>query len=409
MPVTVDGTNVGNMANGKGSSVAWTEKLASGLPYGTHTVTFTWTANINDPGLLQWIVYQPKKPTIPSTAIEIADYNIMADYVNDAASPNTVKSISTGVLRKQNIRELIYSGTWNAVSAVDVGFESGLGISTAAATTTYFEYTFFGTGFNVRIPSGSGAGTVAWIASLDGPANTNWSSYTSSVSSGTTVTFTASTGTLSIPTSAVRATLFVRGLPLGTHTVRLTKSSGAFTSYFGSFDIITPIHSHKSNLYADLQNTLPVGSQSLMDSRVTSPYPNSFSAPKAWAQAVGVTSGPTMAGVTSGIGVPIPDLSVTIKTTGSPLNVSYAINLGATTATGSNVWFFVVIDGVSVNQMQPDITVYTAGLGSMLVTYTGIFPVASGTHKVDVYWRVGGGGSTLIATSTYRTLTAKEI
>jgi hypothetical protein len=397
--VTVDGVNQGNLAAIGVGGQERTTKLASGLPYGTHTVKITrTTAAIGAVRFSQFIVYGPSKPVLPTGCVELADYYDMADYANDAASPNTVDTISTGVLRKLQLREMVYSGTWT-IDAFSSGVAGGFSTYTSSATTDYVEYTFFGTGFNLRSPGGTGSGAVSWTASLNGPANTNWSSYTTSISAGGTVSsWTASTGLLSVPTSASRYTLFVSGLPLGKHTVRMTKTSGAFVSYFNGFDIITPVHSPKGNAPGDLQNTLPVGSCAIGDNRKFSE--TSVKPLANWAQAVGMATTTT----TSTSYVPIADMSTTIKTTGNPIDVRFSINSRHSSAAVST-YYKIYVDGVPVSQefffSEPTAN-YTE-----VVTFSLILPLSSGVHKVDAYWKTDSGTAT--TDSTGRSLTVTEL
>jgi hypothetical protein len=398
---SIDGGSLTAWTGTAGNTTKRVQKVVSGLPYGTHTFKFyrnsasTWV-----PTIYQFIVYQPKKPAIPATAVELCDYNVMADYSNDTASPTTNLTISKGVLRKVNTREMVYVGSWSFLS-LDPAYESGYSSYTADATTSYFEYTFFGTGFNFRCQGGTGAGATSWTVSLDGPSNTNWSAYTSSISSGTTATWTASSGTLSVPTAAAKFALFVSGLPLGFHKIRFQKASGAYNTYFESLDIITPIHSYKSNLYADIQNTLPVGSNSLMDSRKTSMIKESLPAQKAWAQAVGIFSDPTQSSTTK---IPLTDMSVTIKTNGGPLKIDYTVCIKHD-GVGQSMRTAVYVDGVAVTG-DKIIHQQVANLISIL-SDSVIVPVSAGVHKVDVYWSTST--STATAFGTNRNLTVQEL
>jgi hypothetical protein len=66
--VYVDGTLVGTtFFQGR----AETLKICSGLSYGTHTVKFVKTVHSVNGGVHDFIVYQPKKPTLPEGAVEL--------------------------------------------------------------------------------------------------------------------------------------------------------------------------------------------------------------------------------------------------------------------------------------------------------------------------------------------------
>ena len=79
--VTIDGASAGNITTATSGAIL-NAKICSGLPYGTHIVKVLRSAAVNGSMLFSsFKVYQPKKPTLPAGAIELADYNLMADYV----------------------------------------------------------------------------------------------------------------------------------------------------------------------------------------------------------------------------------------------------------------------------------------------------------------------------------------
>lgn len=395
----IDGGTAQAWPNTAGIASPRTMKIVSGLPYGTHTFKLnrvtaaTWT-----PVILGFKTYQPKKPSLPSAsgAVELADYNVMANYIPLASISNEV-IMSQGVLAKASMREATYVGTW---SVVQPGAITKEGYITGTATAgSYVQYTFFGTGFDFRFTKNSAA--MSFQVSVDG--STNLSGYsTSLVYGGSGLTFTPSTGTLSgtATTSESGNTISVYGLPLGLHTVKVAWISGS-NLYAESFDIITPIHSTKSNAYADLQNTLSVGSCAIADNRKTSAIKDSLPATKAWAQAFGITVTPS---TTSTSPVPVPDMSVIIKTNGGALDISYSLLTGNSNP-GQDTIAQIYVDGMAVGQYKyfDEATAnYAYEISDRLVV-----PVSAGIHKVDLYYWVSGG--TGRASDRTRTLIAKEI
>ena len=257
--MAIDGVALGTVTSTP--TVPTLLKIVSGLPYGTHTLSWTPPGGAGGPRIANFIVYGPKKPSIPSGAMELADYNVLANY---AAGSTT--AVSAGVIRKAGGREAVYSGTWIAV-ALDLGFNCGLSIATATAAS-YVEYYFFGTGIEHSNFIGSNT-AVNQTYAIDG--STNLSAYTTSVIAPAigTVTFVAATGVLSGTAGATAgygAKVSITGLPLGLHRIRITQTSGNGV-YADSFDIITPIHTHKNNGPFIVQNTLSVGSSGINDSR----------------------------------------------------------------------------------------------------------------------------------------------
>lgn len=407
--VQVDGGAASNLSSAN-SAILRTEKIVSGLPYGTHTVKINWVSSTTYIfGLYGFTVYQPKKPTIPATALELCDYNVMADYALSSTT-GTAGTISSGVLRKFATRENVYVGTWPALG-IDVLFLCGYSVYTSTSGS-YAEYVFFGTGINIKMYLGNSAQNFTLSVGVNGGSlSGNLSSYTSAFNyTGSGLTYTNTTGTVSGTSSGASgyngAVFSLSGLPLGVHKVRFTLNNTT-TTYVDAFDIITPIHSTKSNLYADLQNTLTVGSNSLMDSRKTSMVKETLPAQKAWAQAVGITNGPT-SNVTYPTLVPMPDMSVTVKTNGRPIKIDYSVVCtvdAAGAAAFAMVYPYVNGEGVIGSQRY---TTEAVSAGSLTISGSIVHPVAAGTHKVDLYWS-RGGGTAVTADGTRRSLTVIEL
>jgi len=413
--VTVDGASIGNLASTAINATQRIEKVVSGLPYGTHTVKIIRpTGAAYTLAIAKFIVYQPKKPTLPSGAVELADYNVMADFV--ANTVGATDTISTGVLRKMNSREFVYvNGTggttdWTSPTS-DVNSPSGFEIRTDR-TNGYFEYTFFGTGFDFRFSSASNR-SANITALLNGLALTsaNFSGVTASTY-GTGVTYGGSSGaSFALPASNTLdmndaastngAGFRISGLPLGRHTIRFNNNTASSNLIHSCFDIITPIHSPKSNLFTDLQNTLPVGSQGISDNRKTSPIKDGGLQPKSSARAIGVVVSPT---TTSTSFIPCPDMSVTLRSAlGGKLKINGYINWRNSGINGYGI-FVVYINGI---QIGVDCGAQTYAATVDILSYINeTVIVGPGVHKVDVYWRTASG--TLTAQAIGRNLTVEE-
>lgn len=393
--VSIDGGTPLTLVQGTASYKV--HKIASGLAYGTHTVK----VNSPYPGVgglppphrpYSFTVYQPKKPTIPATAVELGDYNVLADLVANTTAG--VDTISQGVLRKEiSQREAVYVGAgWTLPSAVYPSTAVGGWQAYTGTVGQYVEYTFFGTGFEKRCYSTAGATFTVQVDGAFPAAVTYYGGYNS---------YTPATGALTANVGTVASGFRVVGLSLGVHKVKVALASGTYL-YTEAMDIITPIHSTKSNLYADLQNTLPVGSCSLTDSRKTTALLSSMSTPKAWAQAVGTSKSPE-ATTTSTTLVPCPDMSLTIKTSGGSLKIDFSLNVAF--SSGAELNWAIYVDGVKSMDTK---NVAPLTTGYFVFTDSFIIPVASGVHKVDVYW-ASGGGQTLTLRSPQRNLTAQEL
>ncbi len=407
--VYVDGTSIGSLT---GSTPEGKIKIVSGLPYGTHTVKILRTASSNAAvWITYFIVYQPKKPSIPSGVVELADYNVMADF---AVGSVGVLNVSTGVLRKSNTREIIYvngtggSNNWNIGADVD-NEASGFSI-TSDRTNAYAEYTFFGTGVDFRYFAAGNRSSSIQVSlqnltaggSLSNATTANFG--TATFSQYGVGSFNSSTGILNQNGSNTGGSgLRISGLPLALYKIRVLNNTASSFLSVTNFDIITPIHSVKSNVYADLQNTLSVGSQGISDNRKLTPVKNVLPIQKAWVQAVGKQSSPTS---TATFAVPMPDMSLTIKTNGQPLEISYSASLNNSTA-GVYIYTRVYVDGVPVGTIQYT-TSSPSGGGYVYINADSVFvPVSAGTHKVDLYWYTSSG--TITARELSRILKAKEI
>lgn len=393
--VTVDGVSIGSLS-ATGYLSRTQIKIVSGLPYGTHVVKFTnGSGTTFDDKFESFIVYGPKKPVVPTGATEIADYFVMADYV--ACSTAGLETVATGVIRKQGAREFVLIGSWTpglSVTANVGGWEIGNG---AAAGT--LQYTFFGTGLEIRNEANTAhASSIQVSFNGQNATTTNFPSLVASSYGGNS--FNTATGILSAAVSTVsNSGTSIRGLPLGLYTVKFV--TGAQNWFPDAIDIVTPTHAAKSTSVGDLQNTLPIGNLALSDSRQA--LISSSGASKSWSQAVGVQSSPSSTSTTF---VPVPDMSVTIKTTGGLLEIAYSVtNQSSGTANGAN--FQVYVDGVAVGVIQSQLIGVAARWCSTVDNL--IVPVSPGVHKVDLMWASDGGGVTISIRNTSRSLKVREL
>lgn len=400
--VTINGASVGNLGVvGTVPNATLRTKIVSGLPYGTHVVKLTSAgANLS---VGDFCVYGPKRPTIPSDAIELADYYLMADYsVASSAAPGFT---SAGVLKKFGAREAIYSGTWIAPSLDVTNFRGGLNIQTLTVAS-YMEYTFFGTGVEHH-GFANNSSVMNFTVTVDGSAlnaGTNVGSTSSLVAVSTGLTLSAAgtvTGTASGSGSYI---VRVSGLALGKHTVRVTQNTaGNGTLYNDSFNVITPIHSPRGNLPGNLQNTATVGSCAIGDSRRFSEL-QALDIPN-WSQALGITFNPS---ASSSAEIPMPDMSCILRTSGNPIEIFYSAEWISSAINGQAL-FRVYVDGISVGVEKAPQMVGNAAAVETLVQDSFIIPVAAGVHVVQVYWRVATGGTTITAQVTRRNMKVREI
>lgn len=242
----VDGSSIGTEVVASSSIQPRTFKVCSGLPYGSHTVKIVRNSAVAFTcGISDFIVYQPKKPVLPEGAIELAEYNIMADFVaNTTAGAGT---ISTGVVRKASEREFVYSGTWLVQQIASLVNGTQLNGTTSGG---YAERPFFGEGFDFRFRNDPTHGANSSI-SIDGlilnetnfTINGSGSGPAVTVSEYGTGSFNTTTGVLDQSGTAEEGGgLTVSGLPNTQHIFRWTNNV-ATQGIIGTLDIITPIHS----------------------------------------------------------------------------------------------------------------------------------------------------------------------
>lgn len=367
------------------NNVIQTLKIVSGLPYGTHTFKLNLVSisggafNLN-----KFIVYQPKKPSIPSGSIEITDYNVMANFTANATAG--AENIATGVLRKAAMRELIYSGTsWTIAVATGAGTTGAVAgiITLGAASAQTVRYSFFGTGFDFRLSTPVAANT--FTMTIDG-TNPTAAGATATGFYGQFASFVAGTGVAtSTGTGAFGSGLWVSGLALGHHTVVITQNAA---NQYGveSCDVISPVHSHKT-ASRNLQNQATVGSQSLSDSRALTPIKDALPGQKAWAQAFGILSNPS---TTATSFVPLPDMAVEVKTSGGDLKISYS-STQQESIVGASTNVAIFINGAQFGSAKgfiaPTIN-YPFTISDSLR-----LQVPPGTYLVQLMWNAGGSGT----------------
>lgn len=398
--ISVDGNNVGTglttaLGDGKGNVV----KIASGLPYGTHTVRIIRTTAVGvGLAISDFIVYGPKKPSIPSGAIELYQYYVMADYVNPATTTNW--SVPTGVIRKMNTRELMYSGTWNA-GTIGANYPSGWQFNTST-TGAFVELQFFGTGINYSFANNGGA--QSQTVSIDG--SSNLSAFTTLLTATAGLSFTAATGVITgSPAGSINHNnLSISGLTLGWHTIRVAWTSGTVLAP-ECFDVICPIHAPAINLPANFQNTIMVGNDYLWDLRKWSKLQVTEEMAAKVAVARAISNSPT---TTSTSFIPLPDMSVTWYSDGEWVEISY--NLQATQSnTGQSNVFVLYLNGLPIQDPTNGGKFMTAFATNDSKVVSDVLPLflPKGFHKIDVYWRVNGGTGT--ASGLSRILTVKKL
>jgi hypothetical protein len=335
-------------------------------------------------------------PSLPANSTQLAEYNVFANYSANASS--TLNTIASGVLRKQNMREALYTGTGWASSTpiVTTAQTSGYEISTSTSndTSTYY---FWGTGFEFRFTADTAATAPTLTVLIDGltPSTTNFPGSTTT-SYGNVTSFTASTGAVVTSTngSANHSGFGVSGVTLGWHklTVQLTNTPGAGNGWNPMcLDIITPVYSYAYGVNGD-----PVGSISINDIRNILPN-NSYNLYKpGFMSRYGVNNTWNLTNTNAG-SIPISDLYGYFYSDGSPLMISY--NIMAENSGSGESFFQLYIDNQAYGMP-------TGVVASSHTTVTGNVPInlPAGLHFVSLAW-YQAGGTTATYYETVRSLT----
>lgn len=385
-----------------GSTVTRITKIASGLPYGTHTLRIVRVSAVTwNPYISNFIVYGPKKPALPVGAIELSDYSILANYI--ANTVGGVDTIGTGLLRKTGHREFVRdSGSWgynnSGILSGVANHVGGLEIYTNQGGVSV-NLTFFGTGFEIRGKAGASSSTTSSATlTVDGiaPSGVTTSTYGGWSYSGNTINMRVS--------DSVGAGMTLTGLPLGIHTVKILNNAITGNNmYIDAIDVITPIHVHKNNGPFTMQNVMSVGSQGVNDGRVF--LASAFTGKKFrnTSQSTGLTSGPSVTSTSAF--VPMTDMSCVADCQTGLLNINFVFSWANGTPASLTISFF--IDGVPVGTNMSQIDGNSTPGWNVTTPLTLLAPVSVGRHVVQVMWKTGS--TQIDAVSTHRILTVTDI
>jgi len=396
--IRIDGVSIGSLNPSTLDGVK-IQKIVSGLPYGIHSMEIiNNTGGVDGFGIFDFIVYGPKASILPSGAIKLFDYFLMADYDASTAVGTTEADsveVPEGALYKASIVEPIYEGSsWGIFNVINI--PSGR-LLTTVTNGDKVRYTFFGDSVSIFNRANAAGDDPVFTIRIDGVLTAGATNLVNLIDS-TGGTYTVSAGIR----EPVRATF--TGLSYGLHTITLERTGGTGSMQTIGFYIGTRIHSPKENIAGNLQNTLPVGSQYVGDRRNFSPIGDENDLPN-WFQAVGVTNTPTTT-VTQPLFVPIADMHGVLKTNGKPIEITFIGTMG-NSVDGNAAYIALFIDGV---QVGPAVSTDTKGGANTdhEMSMSQIVPVAAGNHFIQIKFARGSAG-TARAFNIQRILTAKEL
>lgn len=239
LSVFIDNVNQGTVTgSGPGLQVV---KLASGLPYGTHTVRLqALAAQTVNTGITDFIIYGPKAPSLPANSVKIGEYYLVSNFI--ANSTAGILTLSQGTIRKHASREFLYRGNTWGVNTSQISFIGGLEWGTNTNGDS-ISYTFFGTGFDFRGQT-STAGMATLNVTMNGTALTSANFPTAASTSYGGYAFALATGILdSNNSSTIASGWSVSNLPLAMYTLTITSTSAGSPGFqVDAIDIITPVH-----------------------------------------------------------------------------------------------------------------------------------------------------------------------
>lgn len=418
LSVILDGSTIGNISSFNSGSRA--VKIVSGLPYGTHVLKLVLNSvTAGDFRINKFVVYGPKKPEISQDAIELADYNLTANYVSNSVA--NVDNIATGVIRKSNTREFEYVNGTGGTANWQIDAFSTARINNFETNTNrqnaYFEYTFFGTGLEFRFAASGNRSNDITVSlknqstggSLLTATTSNFPTLQSSFY-GTGVNFNNATGKLdqNDPSTTGGCGMTISNLPLGVWTVRFTNNVASSYLVVDALDIITPVHVHKSQYAGGFDDSMYIGNCSISDTRSLSVSKDKSK--KAWAQYYAKEDGaPTSFSTSSTSLVPVPEARLTIETSGGPIETNYHSRIQVSGAIALDHYIFV--DGVNMGLVtsffQQNDSVGNTMNSAIPNSFSAIVPISAGKHTVEIFWVVSGG--TVSAQYTSRVFNVKEL
>ena len=417
--VIVDGTSVGIYSVGASPVSPFVQKLVSGLPFGSHVVRLSNPSGVNvAPGIMDFIVYGPKTPQVPSGSMKLAEYNLMATFA--ANSTANQYRISTGVIRKNPYREFNYvNGTGGTTDwqFTNSGAPSELNPSfygiQSDRLNAYAEYTFWGTGFDFRTQIQSNGPDNLQVSlqnlsaggSLLAATTTNFPTMSTSVY-GTGSAFNSSTGVLDMrDASTVSGAGFVlSSLPLALWKVRFNNGTAGHFPRIEALDIITPVYTRSFSVPGTYRTENTVGNNSLGDARLLSPTESANSGTEA-AVAQGITVGPT---VNTNAMVPLPNMKLAVVSAGGWYLLNFSGSFQCLNASSAGVRVRAQVNGRTItDEFSAVENVANSTIGDLSISV----PVylEPGNHQVTLVWRSSLASQTVAALGTSRILSVVKL
>ncbi len=363
------------------ANTARTYRIASDLPYGSHTVKITRIAAGNFPNLYRMILYNTKTPALPAGNLKQGEYNLLSDYVPTAlANP---ASLSYGVISKASYKESAFTGTWTLTNN---GTVRNVGYMLSSTNASTFTNNFYGKGFEITANS---AGTVTATITINGVLYTGAATV---IGGGSWV---PGTSTWTLPTTN-GGRIQITGLPEGKQTVLVTLVSAAAGFNYHAFDYQTSISSGLTTMKMTDQNTLISGSNSILVSRV-------FDAEKDNSIFVSRSTGTIVNQIVSTTAIPVADMILPFVSRTGKAKVNYSVYLTDNSANQGS--FLVLYVNGKIVGTRKNFTV--SGNNGTVSDYI-IIDVPKGLNSIIMQAYVGAGAGN-INIQPERNLTVEEV
>jgi hypothetical protein len=351
-------------------------------------VTVTSTASLSA-GL-----YLTSTTGIPNNAYIVSILSSTTFLIN---TPATATGSTTGTFAPS---------TW-AASLTQGASVSGYTIDSSGANSLNSScvFHFWGTGVEVRM--GQSLSSSVTNFNIDG-----YSNFTSmpNGSGGTGITtstyggavFTSSSGVLTGSSGVNGAGVQFSNLPLGLHTITVTKASTSGVLSLESFDVITPIYSPKIESNYVMGTSQMIGSNSISDNRK-----DSLIKKQNKDTLVGQTIDQTSQSTTSATFVPIPGAATVINTElGGWYRIHWSSSWTANTL-GAFSHFRLMINGqiskpFAISTESADMVCHrlTGSTNSAIpVSIDKMVYLGPGSHFIQIHWKVGPSGATATCNS----------
>lgn len=228
-------------------------KICSGLEEGFHTVKLLLAGGIQSTGskaFQDFIIYEPKQPSVPEGSLKICEYNLLADYDDSLATSSTVGAQKiNGSVFKASMREVMYKGTWT-VGGLNPSREVNAFGPFTTTNGNSFEYNFLGDNILINFDGPSGSSGI-FTVEIDGVLNASGVALTTNLINNGGGTYTSTT-----PDTG-QDFLSFRSIGFGPHTIKVTKTGGLGIELLGFYVGMLTFSSNTSigsNSIKDLRN-----------------------------------------------------------------------------------------------------------------------------------------------------------